>query len=229
MTGRQSVGAATGTREQHCPSGKAGEHQRWGPEYLWDHDRRQSPSAGGKNQSGGTEIPPGRFTDIQTDEHRQPGGLKPDGSIECWGWALANSTTANGRRLGRTGPLRINGSTCGIRFDDTSKLLCTPGSSRPKAADEQTLQTTVRAPAWPQRKNLWHSLEVCHWPNGPRGGEWHHGHSVSSAPATNGTVTGTEQERPTMSGSSIRAATFCCPVRTAHQSTLPTGSPHQAS
>ena len=28
------------------------------------------------------------------------------------------------------------------------------------------LTDPVRAPAWPQRKNFGHSLEVCYWPNG---------------------------------------------------------------
>ena len=41
----------------------------------------------GKNRYGETEVPPGSFTDIQTDGSTTC-GLRPDGSIECWGWAL---------------------------------------------------------------------------------------------------------------------------------------------
>ena len=46
------------------------------------------------------------------------------------------------------------------------KSHCRLGSS-PEA--EEATQDSPRGPPWPQRKNSGHSLEVCHWPNGPQG------------------------------------------------------------
>ena len=95
----------------------------------------------GKNEYGETEVPPGQFTDIQTDGSRTC-GLRPNGSIECWGWAIDQN---NSRRTppGPYRTFRINGATCGIRFDDTASCwstqhFTTEAKTQPTSTLDQT-------------------------------------------------------------------------------------------
>ena len=94
----------------------------------------------GKNRYSETEVPQGRFTEIQTDGSRTC-GLRPNGSIECWGWAVdLDNIQRTPPRPYRT--FRINGATCGIRFDDTASCWGTQRFTT-KATDEQTQLTAT--------------------------------------------------------------------------------------